>query len=240
MILRKFSIVLFFIFCCFSTFAQNSSDSSEVQLRSFDNDKVAAFKEDKQFDYDKKKISFSDWLSQFFKSADKDIGVEVSTSWLKIIGWILVALVVVGIVIFIVVVSLDTKFSGFISGKGYKAKLDYDIKDIDIHSIPFDAEILNAEKNENYTAALRFRYLQIIKSLEDKHFIVWKLNKTNYQYWKELEKTGLQDQFKALTHIFEYSWYGQYEIDQNKYHFYREMMVNFHSLLEKNTVSLPQ
>lgn len=239
MILRKFSFALFFIFCCFSSFAQNSPDSSEIQLRNFDHEKVAAFKENKQFDYDKKSFSISDWFKQFFSSADRDIQIDNQSLWLKIIGWVFVALIFIGIIVFIITVSLDTKLSGFISGKGYKAKLDYDIQDIDIHGIAFETEILNAEKNGNYTAALRFRYLQIIKSLEDKHFIVWKLNKTNYQYWRELEKTGFQDQFKSITKVFEYSWYGQYEIDQKKYSFYREMMANFHSMLEKNTVSLP-
>ena len=240
MIFRKWLLLCFVWLNIGLGFAQQQ-DSTTVQLRSFDQEKVLAFKKDRQFDYDKNVTSFLDWLWQFIKgffNPIEDAEINPDQDLARLIGVFFLIALVVAIVFFGIKVFAKSSFTGFLSGKNYKAKLEAEISDVDIRTFPFDDEIAQAEQKGHFSVALRYRYLQMLKFLEQQELIVWRQNKTNYEYWRELNGSKLEDPFKEITSVFEYSWYGQYEMDASQYDFYRKMMIRFNEQLPKNTVSL--
>src|SRR6266536_669680 len=84
----------------------------------------------------------------------------------------------------------------------------YTIEDENIYAISFDTAIQQALQEGNYRLAIRLLYLQNLKILADKNFIVWQPNKTDTDYLHEINKSGLKQSFKNITDIFEYAWYG--------------------------------
>jgi hypothetical protein len=46
---------------------------------------------------------------------------------------------------------------------------------------------------------------------------VFEPSKTNIDYKNDLRKTPFQNDFIALSRIYEYVWYGKFEIDLKKY-----------------------
>ncbi len=101
-------------------------------------------------------------------------------------------------------------------------RLEENMKDLD-----FDALVNEAIKNKNYTLAIRLYYLRILKDLWDHQFIIWKKEKTNYDYILETGSQPFSNDFKKLTDNFEISWYGEKETDVLYYESYKTQAQNF-------------
>lgn len=70
-----------------------------------------------------------------------------------------------------------------------------------------------AMRSGDYRLALRYRYLIVLQHLIQKKLIVWKSSKTNYEYQRELQGTGFQVPFSEVTRIYNFVWYGHFDLD---------------------------
>ncbi|MFN7119677.1 MAG: DUF4129 domain-containing protein [Saprospiraceae bacterium] len=77
-----------------------------------------------------------------------------------------------------------------------------------LHQADLDDFIKRALAQENYALAIRLYYLAILKELSLKNIIIWKKDKTNREYLREMNRTPLAADFTDLTLIFERVWYG--------------------------------
>src|SRR5690606_11727202 len=153
---------------------------------------IAVFKKDKQFDYDKNVTSFLDWLWGFIKGMFepvKDTQFNPDKNVARLIGIVVLIALALAIIFVGIKVFAKSSFTGFLSGKNYKTNVDVEISVVDISTFPFDDEIAQAEQKGIYSVALRDRYLQLLKLIEEKELIVWRKNKTNYEYWRELNES---------------------------------------------------
>lgn len=91
----------------------------------------------------------------------------------------------------------------------------YTVSEENIHEMDFEKEIGIAIDSHNYRLATRLIYLQALKLLSDLELIHWKPGKTNAEYFYELNAGILRSRFSSLGHIFEYAWYGGFEIEKN-------------------------
>jgi len=57
----------------------------------------------------------------------------------------------------------------------------------------------------------------LLKSLSDKNTIEWDIEKTNSDYIREIKDNKLKQDFQFLSYIFEYSWYGEFELNDNDF-----------------------
>ena len=74
--------------------------------------------------------------------------------------------------------------------------------------------IAQAVTNNNYRLAVRYHYLQTLQKLAAKGEIQFSVDKTNYQYVRELYDKPYKNQFARLTLIYEYAWYGGFATDE--------------------------
>jgi hypothetical protein len=103
-----------------------------------------------------------------------------------------------------------------------------------IFEINFPLAINTAEEKKNYRLATRLRYLDTIRRLAEKNLITYSQGKTNFDYIMQLQSMVFYDSFFSLTRIFEYCWYGQFELDETLYARIRNDFLRFQ---EKLTVS---
>ena len=80
-----------------------------------------------------------------------------------------------------------------------------------------EIQINEAEKNKAFRTATRYYFIWVIKELTDRNYIVWKKKKTNYHYISEVSTNKFAEKFSKTVSIFEYVWYGKYEIKKNEY-----------------------
>jgi len=83
------------------------------------------------------------------------------------------------------------------------------LKNEDIQSL-IDAAL----KEKNYRLAVRYYYLLTLQKLSGKELIDWQVQKTNHEYIYEIKNNDLRVQFGKLTDVYDYIWYGNFEVDE--------------------------
>lgn len=74
-----------------------------------------------------------------------------------------------------------------------------------------------ALKDKNYRLAVRYYYLLTLQQLSGKELIDWQAQKTNHEYIYEIKNNDLRAQFGKLTEVYDYIWYGNFEVDENAF-----------------------
>lgn len=77
--------------------------------------------------------------------------------------------------------------------------------------------IRNAIAEKNYRLAIRYYFLLILQQLTQKELIVFEDSKTDEDYLKEIQQENLQRQFKSLTRIYDFIWYGNFEASEAQF-----------------------
>lgn len=87
----------------------------------------------------------------------------------------------------------------------------------DIHQTDFSALVEEALLKDDYRLAIRYYYLLSLKKLAKKEIIDWDPEKTNYDYYQEIKDKQIKKQFKYISYIYDYCWYGEFEIDKTEF-----------------------
>ena len=124
------------------------------------------------------------------------------------------------------VVSNDGSF--IFSRKNRKTKIPAEDLIEDIHAINFPAEIAKFEQNADFRSAVRMRFLQLLKMMDERKIIAWQPEKTNQEYLAELKNSEFKKQFKSLARVYDYVWYGEFPVSEKDYQGYRTNFENAH------------
>ncbi|MFN0032066.1 MAG: DUF4129 domain-containing protein [Flavobacteriales bacterium] len=69
----------------------------------------------------------------------------------------------------------------------------------------------------DYKTAVRVLYISSLQRMHQFQFIIWKKDKTNYDYLNEMRRGKHYAQFRDLTLAYEVVWYGDVNIERNHY-----------------------
>ena len=198
-------------------------DSSIVPLEISQED-LQTYLDDDAFNYEIVKADNSWWdaiknwlynlLMSFFEAL---FGVEQAIGYLAVFLRIL-PYILLGVLLFLIV-----RF--FI--KANTRSLIYNQKNPNIVSLSEEERIIKNEDiqqlikdalaQHNYRLAIRYYYLYILKLLSEKELIDWQRQKTNDDYILELSNSQLKTPFSQATLLYDYIWYGEFDIDQTRY-----------------------
>lgn len=187
------------------------------------------------FDYTRTKVKESLWsklerkilefLSELFGQSNIK-GLNDFTYWaIRII-----AVGILGLVAYWLIKYVIGKDGNWFFGKKDKPILPeaHTIKE-NIHEIDLDELIAKYENEKNYRFATRYQYLKLLKVFNDKKLLTWDPDKTNLDYIREVGASPYQQEFKNLTLVFDYVWYGDFEINLEDYTKYKQA---FHQLIQ--------
>lgn len=214
---KLFFYSILFLGSCFA-FAQSTLDSIPYQSRKFSNLKEKY--NDEEFNYEEKitSVDSSAWerfwraVGNFFERLFSFGSSEKTLSGLEILMKILAILVILFVVYMIVKIIIN-KEGGWIFSKSAKKITVSEDEEENIHTLDFKTIITNSIFSKNYRLAVRYYYLWLLKSLTDKGKIEWDIEKTNGDYLNEIKDETLKKEFQFLSYVYEYSWYGEFEID---------------------------
>ena len=89
--------------------------------------------------------------------------------------------------------------------------------DTNIHQTDFYAMVEESVLKNDYRSAIRYYYLLSLKRLSNKEIIEWDSEKTNYDYYQEIKNTEVQKQFQYISYLYDYCWYGEFNIERQEF-----------------------
>ena len=146
---------------------------------------------------------FMDWFWGLFES-------EGSRSALDIFFKLLLATAFV----YFLIKVLGGDIDGFLRPSKKELDLDYEIDEESLKEINFTEEIAQAKRANNLRLVIRLYYLMALKQASDANWVKLAQGKTNHEYLYDLKGRPIESQFKSLSYIFDYTWYGHFEADQ--------------------------
>ncbi len=209
--------IIVLLLICFVKLSANEIiyDSSYIQARTIPSDVIGKYTNDDTFSYETEpkiiKPDNSLWYYLRQKVAEflENLGLSSVGDWLL---YILAASAIIAII----VSFMKTGFFGVIAGRNAHI-LSFEEEKENIHELDFPTLIARALESKEYRYAVRLQYLQLLKNLTLKGIIIWKPEKTNREYLRELSNKPAYASFLKINRIFEYVWYGEIVIDKEGY-----------------------
>ena len=131
---------------------------------------------------------------------------------------IIVKILAVGVVLFVIyliVKAIMNDEGQWIFGRSSDKKvIHYDEIEKNLQLVDFEKLIKEALKSGENRLAIRYHYLWLLKKLAEKGTIDWDVEKTNSDYLYEIKSEKLKTEFAYLSYLYNYIWYGEFEIDE--------------------------
>jgi len=136
------------------------------------------------------------------------------------------AIIIIGFILYFIIRYIVGKDGNWFFGKKNK-KLNIQTGDLheNIHEINFPESILQFEKQKDFRSAIRYHFLFVLKKLSDKKLIEWNPEKTNRDYFYELKNENSKENYRQLAHIFDHVWYGEFEINESDYQYFKNRFL---------------
>jgi hypothetical protein len=209
------------------------TDTAHVQTRSFNNQKVQGYLQDKDFRYNKADVQGESLWDRFWHWFWNWLyGKVFSTSESQNLFYYLLVGFGAIFLIFLMLKISGLSAMQIFQGQAKKLDLPYAESLENIHEINFDAEIENAIGQRNYRLAVRLLYLRSLKQLSDAQLIHWQIEKTNTAYLEELTNSEQRQSFGLLTRQFEYVWYGDFFVDGQSFQNINTLFQDFKKTMQ--------
>ncbi|WP_417800149.1 DUF4129 domain-containing protein [Tenacibaculum sp.] len=229
--MKQFLFYIAFFICSITVFSQEEKaevqyDDTIIEQKKFDAQKIEEYKEKDEFRYivEKREPTILEKIWDWVKRTIIKILSYIFDDITPAVGFLRVVLkilpyVIAGLVLFFIIkFFLKVNARNIIDGKKTKPIVHLSEEEVLIKDKDLPKLIQKAISEGNYQLAVRYYYLLLLKKLSDKELISWQQEKTNEDYIKELSsKKQLYTDFKELTYLYDYVWYGEFFIDKEKF-----------------------
>jgi hypothetical protein len=197
-------------------------DSDPVETKTFSKDFKKKYT-DSDFVYEYKAAEkglwqrFLEWLGGIFAKLFDFESTKSSINFVALLFKVL-AVVIIIVVIYLIAKSLIDKEGQWIFGKNAnKRNIYYSDIEKNIHLLDFDKLIKESIQSGEKRVAIRYYYLWLLKVMAQNHYIEWDIEKTNSDYLYELQRPVHKEEFTYLSYLYNYIWYGEFEIDETTF-----------------------
>lgn len=193
--------------------AQPVQQITPAQWHKLKDDKAFSYKNDKELVTQTKNYKHSNF---FQKAVMAFINFLVGPA-----GTFLMWLLVIGIVVYIIY-RLAYVNGSFLFGKNKKLMIDtgQGQEEEDMATTNWETLLQQAMNNNDTRLAVRYRYMWLLQILQQAGLIQYRNDKTNYDYYTELNDTDYKQPFKQLSRLYEYAWYGNFALSATAYNDY--------------------
>ena len=199
-------------------------DKSNVEPFNFEEDELDSYRQDKAFNYVEKKAPdnwwtrFKQWLNDLWASfIDWLLNGKEAKGLLALFIRALPYLILIGVIAFLVWLFMKIDSSGTPLLSKTPSQVFLNEEDLITENKDIQDFINQALKENNYRLAVRFYYLLLLQQLSKKDIIDWQLEKTNHDYVFEIKNDLIRYQFTKVTRIYDFIWYGNFEVDENTF-----------------------
>ena len=200
-----------------------------------------------QFEWDEQPITtnrFKEDLNQKYSGAafqyqeksavKKTTPVKINkVSRFTITMQVLGVLAILALIVFILYVLISNKRNWIGKEKDLKNVVSVLNPDEEhVENMDLDTLLERALNQQNYRLAIRYQYLKTLKLLTQKNIISYHVKKTNLDYLEEITSEKHKQEFSYLSYLYNYIWYGEFNITQPQY---QNAAKSFHQFLKNNS-----
>jgi len=225
--LKRITILLFCLLCFLMqpATAHSVRAVSPAQWQQLKDDKAFGYKNDKEII--KQPESYKPGTLQKVLSA---LFVALSSGFGNLLFWI----ILISVVVYIAYHLLLSKESFLFSrNKKMMNEGGPPQEEEDITTINWERLLQQARDNNDTRLAIRYTYMWLLQLLQERQLILYRNDKTNYEYYTELNDTSYKQPFKQLSRQYEYAWYGHYAISAAGYDDFAALFNNLRNQLGK-------
>ena len=170
---------------------------------------------------------FKQWLSDFVKDLF-DINSDAKAANITSITLNIFYVVIFLLVVFFIVKAIINKEGNWVFGKSSDKNI-IPVTDIEnnIYETDFKSLIAEAEKENNHRLAIRYYYLWLLKTLSEAEVIDYDVEKTNSDYYLEIENKDTKEEFSYTSYLYNYIWYGEFDIDDAQFEKAKKAFTQF-------------
>jgi len=233
--MRSIVLLLLFTFCFAELIGQDQDvgapenpvqydTQSEVNPVSFSEESIEELKNDDAFDYTEPEeqdgywAQFKRWLSRVWHSFWDWLLGDYSGSgfwlgFLEVLPYLIIAALIVFVVWLFYKLNPGAKLLKGRDAPGiFFTEEEEIVKTKDIKKL-----ISKALEQQDYRLAVRYYYLLILKKLSEAELIEYMFDKTNNDYIAEIVPEKMNAQFQKVTGLYDYIWYGNFEVTATDY-----------------------
>lgn len=199
-----------------------SSENDSSYLRTIPNSSWDSIQNDKSFAYSRKQKKDEKEKSSS-TPAFEGIGNFLNAGFFKFLMFLMV-----GFILFFVIRHFF--FSGEFSFNRYRKKKESEdesnFENIEVFS-DWDIALKKALSQNDYRLAIRVLYLETLQKLNQRGWITFEQEKTNWDYVNQMSSNEHGSSFTLLTKYFDYIWYGSFTVNQEQYQQLENSYRNF-------------
>jgi hypothetical protein len=95
--------------------------------------------------------------------------------------------------------------------------VDDEVVEEEISEDSIDDRIRRAAGEKDYRTAVRYLYLKGLHLLRDKGWIRYHAQATNHDYVYQVNQYPVAEDFRFLTRIYDYVWYGEFAVSEDQF-----------------------
>jgi hypothetical protein len=126
------------------------------------------------------------------------------------------------------IIVVNKLFLFYSSGKS-KATATSD--DIDITDENLNEKIQKAIDAKEHRLAVRYMYLKSLQLLNERQWIRFHADATNYEYVNQMSGHKLASEFGFLTRVYDYMWYGEFAVTEEQFDIVYKNFSHFYNAL---------
>ncbi|WP_205511462.1 DUF4129 domain-containing protein [Longitalea arenae] len=126
------------------------------------------------------------------------------------------------------IIVVNKLFLFYSSGK---TKAVADGEAIDIEDENLDEKIRKAVAAREHRPAVRFMYLKALQLLNERQWIRYHADGTNYEYVMQMSAHKLGNAFSSLTRVYDYVWYGEFTLTEEQFDIVHNNFSHFYNAL---------
>lgn len=207
---------------------------TKVEPLSFDSTAIESYRLDPNYNYERNAKYESNFLSRlanrFIRWLTDATGIDFGYKLFQLLKY----LIIIAALYLMVKFFINSTHGGFVQKKDSNIdEIDAVLVDADMSREDLSKLVEQAEQQGDYRLAVRFNYLLLLRTLDDKELIHWKAEKTNNDFIAEMRSSKLSSNFEDVTRLYEYVWYGEFELGSE--HEYLESKHRFDHLFQNLT-----
>lgn len=218
-----------------------SMTQSETEEKVFEDDFKSRYS-GRKYNYEGKKVIRNSSnnpdgeFSKYKNTEDPKIEEESNSDELTFsnnLSWLFIIILIVA-VIYLATTLLNEGNTGWFSTKRNTTLADHQTFNVDTaNPEDFIALIKNAEDDNNFRLAIRYYFLFILKTMSLKNIIKIEEDKTNAEYLREINNTKIEKNFTSALYLYNYTWYGEFDVNKLQYKTARSNFKSFLNQLKK-------
>jgi len=200
-------------------------DSTQITVKHFNTKHLQRYRDNSDFNYEVKKqkpnfiMRIYKWLGRLAQKFLAWLFGERQAFGIilyifKVLPYLILLLTIFVLAKFFIKINRNNLTRGSSIKKGEIKVLD---DETILETEDIDTLLQKAIADSNYRLAIRFEYLKILKQLSHYNLIDWQVQKTNLDYYNEINNSQLKPFFKESTHLYDCVWYGNFELDKGHY-----------------------